>query len=152
MNKPLSGREQYYKEVSKIEKEEPFTPIEKKKYNNSQKEFIRAIQVTRGMRKQDAIRHYKKNVTGNKAAIKREAELFKRRYTGRVDFRRKAVLKTEVERGYQYAGVVSEAPKSLKNRFKPDYSTSARRYRDTVTGEVISRRERDKRIADEITE
>ncbi len=152
MNKPLSGREQYYKEVTKLERAEPFTERERKEFNNSQKEFIRAIQITRGMKKQEAIRHYKKNVTGNKAAIKREAELFKRRYTGRVDFRRKASLKRETKRGYQYAGVINDAPKSLKNRFEPDYSTSARRYRDTVTGEVISRRERDKRIADEITE
>lgn len=152
MNKPLSGREAYYKEVTRIEKKEPFTAIEKKRYNNSQREFIRAIQVTRGMKKREAIRHYKKNVTGKKAGIKREAELFKRRYTGRVDFRRKATLKKEVDRGYRYAGIVKEAPKSLKDRFVPDYSTPARKYTDTVTGEVISRRERDKRIGAEITE
>lgn len=153
MKKPLSGREEYYHEIRKVERDEPFSTKEKKAFTTSQREFIRAIQITRGMSKKEAIKHFKKNVTGKGEAIRKEKELFDRRYTGRVSFSRKATLrKVKQKKGYEYAHVVTKAPKSLKDRFIPDYSTSARRYLDTATNEVISRRERDKRIAEEIRE
>lgn len=156
IKKPLSSRDAFIRKLRALEKKEPFTKSEREKYNFQQRNFIRGIQVARGLGKKEGIQEYKK-IAGKKSKIKSVSREIRAKYDGREDYIpkvrvRKVINKTgqKVEkREYIYKGKTKTANKSLVERFVRDKDSppSKRRYIDRLTGENISRRERDKRLS-----
>ncbi len=150
----LSPKEAFMSRVKELDREDAFTDREKKKYSFQDRNFVRGIQYATGKTKKEAITELKRikkdrdrlrSRSGEVQAVydgKLEAGRGRRRY-----HRPKEQRELTPEKLYPYKGVVIRARSEVVDRYKPDYSTKARRYTDIVTGEVISRRERDKRIA-----
>lgn len=157
VKQPTNSKLQFKLRLAKLEKEEPFTPRERKNYSFQTRNFIRGIQLTRGVNKRRGIEIYE-GIKGKKTKIRKAAKDICELYSGKKKFKIPAKAepvkdiagKTKIR--YEYKGAPKKAPKSLIDRFKPDYSTTARRYIDRQTGENISRRERDKRIAEALPE
>lgn len=162
IKKPLSSRDKFVRELAYLEKTEPFTKAEREKTTFQERNFIRGIQITKGVKKRDAITEFKR-IKGKKEKIKKQGDAIQERYTGEKRFKsrireEKKVCKPvsvipvsviERKREYTFKGVTKRASNTLIERFVRDDKSpkSARRYIDRLSGESISRRERDKRIS-----
>ncbi len=150
----MTPREVFIQRLKELEKESPFTEKEIKKYSYQDRQFVRAVQVSTDMKKSQAIAEMRKSKK-DKDRLRRNRDIIEAKYRGDLDISRPVErpgydittkpVKKKVK--YAYKGVTIRARANVIDRYQPDYSTKARRYTDTVTGEVISRRERDKRIA-----
>ena len=177
------SRVEFLERRAYYQKQSDFTPKEKKKLNFQEQNFVRGIQIVREIRKNDAIRFYKrirKKDRQQLKAISLEIQAYydkpdilgmdKARgewWTGPRDesYDKPAILGRDNARGewwtrpgdksviitpqkspkYIYATYAKKALLKDRNRFK-SLGGTARRYTDLRTGEIISRRERDKRL------
>jgi hypothetical protein len=157
IKKPLSSRDKFVRELSHLEKTEPFTKAEREKTTFQERNFIRGIQITKGVKKRDAITEFKR-IKGKKEKIRKQGDAIQERYTGEKRFKSriregkkvcKPVSVIERKREYTFKGVTKRASNTLIERFIRDDKSpkSARRYIDRLSGDSISRRERDKRIS-----
>lgn len=149
------AKEEFIAILEHLRRNEPFSPAEKKKYSVQKQNYIRGIQIARNIKKEDAIKEYKKislrteemRVLSSEIQGKYDAETEiiynppKNKWTMINDGGKKEKPKQK----YKYAGYAKKAKKEDRNRFK-SLGGKAQRYLDLKTGEEISRRERDKRI------
>jgi hypothetical protein len=157
IRKPLSSRDKFVRELSHLEKSEPFTKAERDKLTFQERNFIRGIQLTKGIKKVEAITEFKR-IKGKKEKIRKQGQNIQDRYTGVKAFKSriredkkvcKPVSVIERKREYTFKGVTKRASNTLIQRFVRDDKSpkTARRYIDRLSGDSISRRERDKRIS-----
>ena len=168
-----SPQEDFIFKKRMLENKEPFTKKESKQLSLQQKNFIRGIQIARGINKQKAIIQFKKSRKSSSLSSDLSDEI-DRKY-------RMGVKITEIEdmdlpvmeppkkplkkpkpkkpkpkkpkpekralkgRKYTYAGKLSKKPEKIA-RFK-SLGGTARHYIDLRTGEEISKRERDKKLS-----
>lgn len=163
IKKPVNSRIKFLSKLVNLEKEEPFTQGEREKYTFQQRNFIRGIQIAKNCKKEDGIKEFKR-IQGKKALIKKQGDDIQAMYDGRKAFKTRAPkarvckpIKTtgkKEKKTYIYKGITKRADKVLIDRFVRDTksSPSSRRYIDRLSGESISRRERDKRIAYELSD
>lgn len=156
IKKPLSSRTKFIRELAELEIREPFTRTEREKLTFQERNFIRGIQVTKGITKRDGIAEFKK-IKGKKEKIRKQGKDIQERYRGVKSFKSRIpvsgvcrpIKEDKTGTGYIYKGVTKKADKVLIERFVRDKKSppSARRYIDRLSGESISRRERDRRIS-----
>lgn len=157
IKKPLSSRDKFVRELSHLEETEPFTKTEREKLSFQDRNFIRGIQITKGIKKKEGITEFKR-IKGKKEKIRKQSEAIQERYTGQKKFKSriredkkvcKPVSVIERKREYTFKGVTKRASNTLIQRFVRDDKSpkTARRYIDRLSGDSISRRERDKRIS-----
>ena len=153
------SRVEFLERRAYYQKQSDFTPKEKKKLNFQEQNFVRGIQIVREIRKNDAIRFYKrirKKDRQQLKAISLEIQAYydkpdilgmdKARgewWTGPGD--ESVIITPQKSPKYIYATYAKKALLKDRNRFK-SLGGTARRYTDLRTGEIISRRERDKRL------
>lgn len=148
----MTPREVYIQKLREVERINPFSPSEMREYSYQDRQFIRSIQVSTGKRKISAISEFRAMKKDRDRLIRGRARI-EQAYDGRLKLPpQKPDIPIESQpnkpkKTYKYKGVVVRARADVVDRYRPDYSTPARRYTDTVTGETISRREKDKRIA-----
>ena len=142
------ARRAYYQQKS------DFTKKERSELTFQEQNFVRGIQIIRDMPKNDAIRYYKsirKRDTEQMKRVSLEIQAFYDKphiLRGFVEPTDTSVIipkPPEVPTKYEYAGTIQKAKKHDYERFIPIPGKS-RKYTDTKTGEIISRRERDKRL------
>lgn len=145
MIKPPSGRENFHVRLEPVKEETP--ELDNPSVSRQEASYYRSMMVTYGITLAQAKRK-RQAAKGNRAALKQISDDISMESAGhsikRVSRNRKI---PPISSGYKYKAVTIHAPHPVVERYKPDYTTSARRYTDTVTGEVIPRRERDRRIA-----
>jgi hypothetical protein len=150
----MTPREVFIQRLRELETEAPFTQRETNKYSYQDRQFVRSLQVSTGMKKTHAITEMRKSKK-DKNRLRRNRDIIEAKYRGDLDISRPVerpgyditTKPVKKKSKYPYKVVTIRARANVVDRYQPDYSTKARRYRDTVTGETISRRERDKRIA-----
>ena len=150
----MTPREVFIQRLRELETEAPFTQRETNKYSYQDRQFVRSLQVSTGMKKTHAIAEMRKSKK-DKVRLRRNRDIIEAKYRGDLDISRPVerpgyditTKPVKKKSKYPYKGVTIRARANVVDRYQPDYSTKARRYTDTVTGESISRRERDKRIA-----
>ena len=148
----MTPRQEFINHLKWLDENQPFTDIEHATYSVQQKNFIRGIQIANRKTKKEAIKEFKK-IRGKKDRIQRTRDRIQESYDGRIVIAGKAPLKQVYvpKPKYEYKGVVKKAVPEVVSRYVVDRTSGkTRRYIDTQTGENISRRERDKRIAQEL--
>ena len=148
------AKEEFIAILEKLKKEEPFTPAEKSRYSVQKQNYIRGIQIAQNIKKEDAIKEYKK------ISLKtEEMRVLSSEIQGKYDAETEIIYNPpekpiiiagpdgpkKPKQKYKYGGYVKKATKEDRERFK-SLGGKAQRYLDLKTGEEISRRERDKRI------
>lgn len=149
MNRPLSAREDYQRRLGEARREASVTSSEEG-MTRQQAQFHHSIMATYNVSFEES-KQMVKNAQKSRSYRRKISSTINDDSAGHLPAkspRRKPPVSTKPS--YKYSAVTVNAPSSVVNRYQADYSTSARRYRDTATGETISRRERDKRIASEI--
>ena len=153
------SRTEFLERRAYYQKQSDFTPKEKKELTFQEQNFVRGIQIVREKPKNDAIRHYKrirKKARAQVKALSIEIQAYydkpdilgmdKARgewWTGQGD--ESVIITPQKSQKYIYATYAKKALLKDRNRFK-SLGGTARRYTDLRTGEIISRRERDKRL------
>lgn len=149
------AKEEFIAILNYLRRKEPFTPAERQKYSVQKQNYIRGIQIARNLKKEDAIKEYKKisfrseemRVLSNEIQGKydAESEIIYNPPEKPIIISDTVTPSKKPKQKYKYAGYVRKATKADRNRFK-SLGGKAQRYLDLKTGEEISRRERDKRI------
>lgn len=148
------AKEEFIAILEHLRREEPFTEAERSRYSVQKQNYIRGIQIARNIKKEDAIKEYKKISlkTEEMRALSNEIQ-------GKYDAETEIIYnphktppmingggkKPKPKQKYKYGGYAKKATKEDRNRFKP-LGGKSQRYLDLKTGEEISRRERDKRL------
>ena len=151
--KEFLARRSYYQQKG------DFTQKEKKDFTFQEQNFIRGIQVVRDVSKNDAIKFYRKIRKRDKEQLKRVSIEIQSFYDKPHIYKEFGGTKPDTDNGvivfpkdekeatkkYAYVGVTKKALQKDINRFI-NLGGKKRNYRDSKTGEIISRRERDKRL------
>jgi hypothetical protein len=154
----------FKKRMKQYEEIEPFTKTQTKRYSFQELNFIRAIQVTRRTSLKETIKTYNETKRKDKESMRdlsSEVSIASELKTPRFGIKQKRKIKkpktkkdkkdkkdekSDKKRVYEFKGKTKNAPQKIKDRFITQKGTT-RNYYDSKTGEIISRRERDRRIS-----